>query len=33
MNIQNLIIYKFNNLYQILKEISLDLNFNFIEIE
>ena len=28
MNIQNLIIYKFNSLYHILEELSLDLNFN-----
>ena len=27
MNIQNLIIYKFTSLYQILEELSLDLNF------
>ena len=30
MSTQNLIIYKFNELYQILEELSLDLNFNFI---
>ena len=30
MSGQNLIIYKFNELYQILEELSLDLNFNFI---
>ena len=30
MNAQNLIIYKFNELYQILEELSLDLNFNII---
>ena len=28
MSVQNLIIYKFSSLYQILEEISLDLNFN-----
>jgi hypothetical protein len=28
VNIQNLIIYKFNSLYHILEELSLDLNFN-----
>ena len=28
MSIQNLIIYKFSSLYQILEEISSDLNFN-----
>ena len=27
MNLQNLIIYKFNSIYHILKELSLDLNF------
>ena len=30
MNGQNLIIYKFNGLYQILDELGLDLNFNII---
>ena len=30
MSTQNLIIYKFNGLYQILEELSLDLNFNII---
>ena len=30
MSNQNLIIYKFNELYQILEELSLDLNFNII---
>ena len=30
MSNQNLIIYKFNGLYQILEELSLDLNFNII---
>ena len=30
MTIQNLIIYKFTKLYQILDELSLDLNFNII---
>ena len=30
MSVQNLIIYKFNKLYQILEELSLDLNFNII---
>ena len=30
MSSQNLIIYKFNLLYQILEELSLDLNFNII---
>ncbi len=30
MNTQNLIIYKFNGLYQILEELGLDLNFNII---
>jgi len=28
VNLQNLIIYKFNSLYHILEELSLDLNFN-----
>ena len=28
MSVQNLIIYKFNELYQILEELGLDLNFN-----
>ena len=30
MSTQNLIIYKFNGLYQILEELGLDLNFNII---
>ena len=30
MSNQNLIIYKFNGLYQILEELSLDLNFNIV---
>ena len=30
MNTQNLIIYKFTSLYQILEELALDLNFNII---
>ena len=30
MSSQNLIVYKFNLLYQILEELSLDLNFNII---
>ena len=30
MSTQNLIIYKFNGLYQILNELGLDLNFNVI---
>ena len=33
MSTQNLIIYKFNGLYQILEELSLDLNFNIIVAE
>ena len=33
MSTQNLIIYKFNGLYQILEELSLDLNFNFIAVD
>ena len=33
MSIQNLIIYKFTSLYQILKEIGLDLNFNIIFVD
>ena len=33
MNIQNLIIFKFNSLYQILKEIEQDLHFHIIEIQ
>ena len=32
MNNQNLIIYQFNSLYQVLKEIDQELNFNIIEI-
>jgi len=31
MNNQNLIIYQFNSLYQILKELEKDLNFSIIE--
>ena len=31
MNNQNLIIYQFNPLYQILKELEQDLNFKIIE--
>ena len=31
MNNQNLIIYQFNSLYQILKEVEQDLNFSVIE--
>ena len=31
MNNQNLIIYQFNILYQILKDLDLDLNFDVIE--
>ena len=31
MNNQNLIIYQFSTLYQIFKELDLDLNFNVIE--
>ena len=30
MSTQNLIIYKFNELYQILEELGLDLNFKII---
>ena len=30
MTVQNLIIYKFNELYQILEELDLDLNFKII---
>ena len=33
MNIQNLIIFKFNSLYQILKEIDQELHFHIIEIQ
>ena len=33
MNNQNLIIYQFKSLYQILKELEKDLNLNVIEIE
>ena len=33
MNIQNLIIFKLNSLYHILKEIDQDLHFNIIEIQ
>ena len=33
MNIQNLIIYQFSTLYQILKELDIDLNFNIVEVE
>ena len=32
MSNQNLIIYQFNSLYQVLKEIDQELNFNIIEI-
>ena len=32
MNIQNLIIYKSNTLFQVLKEIEQELNFHIIEI-
>ena len=31
MNNQNLIIYQFNSLYRILKEIEQDLNFSIVE--
>ena len=33
MSTQNLIIYKFNGLYQILEELSLDLNFKIISVD
>ena len=33
MSTQNLIIYKFSSLYQILEEIGLDLNFNIIFVD
>ena len=33
MSVQNLIIYKFSTLYQILEEISSDLNFNIIFVD
>ena len=33
MSTQNLIIYKFNGLYQILEELGLDLNFNIIDVD
>tara|TARA_B100000609_G_C17008080_1_gene327215 strand:- start:87 stop:650 length:564 start_codon:yes stop_codon:yes gene_type:complete len=33
MNTQNLIIYKFNALYHILEELSLDLNFKIISVD
>ena len=33
MNTQNLIIYKFTGLYQILEELALDLNFNIIFVD
>ena len=33
MNSQNLIIYKFNSLYDILEELSLDLNFGIIKVD
>jgi len=33
MNIQNLIIYQLPTLYQILRELDLDLNLNLIEAE
>ena len=32
MNNQNIIVYRFNNLYQILKELEEDINFKIIEI-
>ena len=33
MSNQNLIIYKFNELYHILEELGLDLNFNIIFVD
>ena len=33
MSVQNLIIYKFNGLYQILEELTLDLNFKIIVVD
>ena len=33
MNNQNLIIYQLPTLYQILKELDIDLNFNIVEVE
>ena len=33
MSSQNLIIYKFNGLYQILEELDLDLNFKIIYVD
>ena len=33
MSTQNLIIYKFNGLYQILEELGLDLNFKIIDVD
>ena len=33
MSGQNLIIYKFNGLYQILEELGLDLNFKIISVD
>ena len=33
MSVQNLIIYKFNELYQILEELGLDLNFKIIVVD
>ena len=33
MSTQNLIIYKFNGLYQILEELGLDLNFKIISVD
>ena len=33
MSAQNLIIYKFTSLYQILKELGLDLNFNIMFVD
>ena len=33
MSTQNLIIYKFKELYQILEELDLDLNFNIIFVD
>jgi len=32
MNNQNIIVYRFNHLYQILKELEEDIHFNIIEI-
>ena len=33
MNIQNLIIYKLNSLYHVLKEIDQELHFNIIDVQ